>query len=433
MRSHRLRVIEQEASVRRDPEPRFRTAAVLGLGYVGLPTAAVFADAGLQVLGVDVNERVVASIVAGRSPIVETNLDALLRAVVDSGALRATTMLEPADVFVIAVPTPFKDGKKPDLAYVHAATRMIAPLLQSDNLIILESTSPVGTTEQMSKWLAERRPDLLFPHQDADHCTIHLAHCPERVLPGKVLHEVVHNERIIGGLSPRCSQAALDFYKIAVKGECHVTDARTAELCKLAENAYRDVNIAFANEMSLICDRLGVDVWELIALTNRHPRVEILRPGPGVGGHCIAVDPWFIFHSAPEEARLIHAARTINDGKPGWAVEQVTDLAAGMDNPTIACMGLAYKPDVDDLRESPSVEIAAALAARHLGRIVACEPFIEALPDRLVKSGVTQVGLDAALDADIVVFLTGHGAFREIAPSRLVGKRVFDACGLHRG
>jgi UDP-N-acetyl-D-mannosaminuronic acid dehydrogenase len=251
-------------------------------------------------------------------------------------------------------------------------------------------------------------------------------------LPGKVLHEVVHNERIIGGLSPRCSQAAVDFYKIAVKGECHVTDARTAELCKLAENAYRDVNIAFANEMSLICDRLGVDVWELIALTNRHPRVEILRPGPGVGGHCIAVDPWFIFHSAPEEARLIHAARTINDGKPAWVVEQVALLADGLHNPTIACMGLAYKPDVDDLRESPSTEIAAALAARHLGRIVACEPFIDVLPERLLRSGVVQVDIDAALEADIIVFLTGHGKFREIAPDRLQSKKVFDACGLGR-
>ena len=432
MRSHRLQLIEQQARVRNDPEPRFRTAAVLGLGYVGLPTAAVFADAGLQVLGIDVNEKVVASISAGRPPMVETNLEELLRAVVDRGALRATTTPEPADVFVIAVPTPFKDGKKPDLAYVHAATEMIAPLLAPGNLIILESTSPAGTTEQMSRWLAERRPDLVFPHQDTDKCTVHLAHCPERVLPGKVLHEVVHNERIIGGLSPRCSQAALDFYRIAVTGECHITNARTAELCKLAENAYRDVNIAFANEISLICDRLGVDVWELISLTNRHPRVEILRPGPGVGGHCIAVDPWFIFHSAPEEARLIHTARMINDGKPAWVVEQVASLAAGMGSPTIACMGLAYKPDVDDLRESPSVEIAAALAAKHLGRIVACEPFVETLPDSLVKSGVDQVDIDVALEADIIVFLTAHKLFRDITPACLQEKNVFDACGLWR-
>lgn len=412
------------------PQQRFRKAAVLGLGYVGLPTAAVFADAGMQIVGVDINEKAVASIAAGRPHIVETNLDRLLKKVVDAGSLTATTTPEPADVFVIAVPTPFKDGKKPDLAFVHSATEMIAPLLEQGNLIILESTSPVGTTEQMSEWLAERRPDLVFPHQDSEACDVHLAHCPERILPGKVLHEVVHNDRIIGGLTPRCSEAAVEFYKVAVKGECHVTDARTAELCKLSENAYRDVNIAFANEMSLICDRLGVDVWELISLTNRHPRVEILRPGPGVGGHCIAVDPWFIFHSAPEEARLIHAARTINDAKPTWVVDRVVELAAEFDKPTIACMGLAYKPDVDDLRESPSVEIAAALAAKHLGRVVACEPFIEELPEELIKSEVGQVDVEQALEANVIVFLTGHSQFRDISRDRLVGKKVFDACGL---
>lgn len=407
------------------------TAAIFGLGYVGLPTATVFAHAGVKVIGVDVNASAVASINEGRPHIVETNLDEMLRTAVASGALRATTSAEPADVFVIAVPTPFKGDKKPDLRFVESASRMIAPMLRPGNLIILESTSPVGTTEQISDWMAQERPDLVFPHQDAANCQIHLAHCPERILPGRVLHEVVHNDRVVGGLTPRCSAMAVDFYRLAVKGACHVTTARTAELCKLSENAFRDVNIAFANELSLICDRLGVDVWEMIALANRHPRVEILRPGTGVGGHCIAVDPWFIADSAPDLARVIRTARTVNDEKPHWVADKVTAAARATrkPHPVIACMGLAYKPDVDDFRESPSVEVVSLLAQRRVGQLLVYEPFADALPAPLSPWDTQLTDLETALSADVIVFLTAHSSFRDIDPKALEGKTVLDPGG----
>ncbi len=408
--------------------------AVFGLGYVGLPTAAVFADAGIQVIGVDINKSAVDSINAGRPHIVETNLDELLQKVVAAGKLRATTIPEAAQVYIIAVPTPFSEGKKPDVSHVMSATDMIAPLLKVGDLVILESTSPVGTTEQISRRLADHRSDLVFPHQDGLNPEIHLAHCPERILPGKVIHEVVHNDRVVGGMTPACSRAASEFYEIAVKGECHVTTARTAELCKLSENAFRDVNIAFANELSLICDRLDVDVWELIALTNKHPRVNVLRPGAGVGGHCIAVDPWFIVDSAPKEARLIHTARLVNDGKPRWVADQVVALARASksSSPTIACFGLAYKPDVDDLRESPSVEVVTLLASAGIGRVVACEPFVHEAPRPLVEAGVDLVDVEEALTADVLVFLTPHSQFRDLPMSALDGKLVFDPAGLNR-
>jgi UDP-N-acetyl-D-mannosaminuronic acid dehydrogenase len=404
---------------------------ILGLGYVGLPSAAVFADAGLQVLGVDTQQSIVDTVNGGSAHIVEAHLDDLLKQVVTRGTLVAATQPGPADVFAIAVPTPFKQGKVPDLRYVESATRMIAEHLVPGNIVILESTSPVGTTGQMSQWLAECRPDLVFPHQDAENCNIHLAHCPERILPGKVLHEVVHNDRVIGGMTPRCSEKAAAFYAHAVKGQCHITNDRTAELCKLSENAFRDVNIAFANELSLICDRLDVDVWELIALTNKHPRVDILRPGPGVGGHCIAVDPWFIVDSAPEQARLIATARQINDAKPGWVADQVMQAVAAHPGgkPKVACMGLAYKPDVDDLRESPSCEVTAILAENGLDLLV-CEPFVDALPAALSKPGITLVPLAEALEADILVFLTAHHQFKAIAPASLTDKVIIDPAGL---
>jgi UDP-N-acetyl-D-mannosaminuronic acid dehydrogenase len=407
---------------------------MLGLGYVGLPSAAVFADAGLKVLGVDTQQSVVDTVNSGAAHIVETNLDDLLKAVVGRGQLVAATRPGPADVFAIAVPTPFKQGKVPDLRFVESATRMIAEHLVPGNLVILESTSPVGTTARISEWLAECRPDLVFPHQDAENCDIHLAHCPERILPGKVLYEVVHNDRVIGGMTPRCSELAARFYKHAVKGACHITNDRTAELCKLSENAFRDVNIAFANELSLICDRLDVNVWELIALTNKHPRVDILRPGPGVGGHCIAVDPWFIVDSAPEQARLIATARQINDGKPECVAHKVEDAisAYGGNTPRIACMGLAYKPDVDDLRESPSCEVVALLSDKGHDVLV-CEPFVEVLPESLARPGVSLVPLDEALDADIIVFLTAHQQFRAINFGGLQGKVIVDPVGLLPG
>ena len=341
-----------------------RSAAVIGLGYVGLPTAAVFADAGLDIIGVDVNPDAVASINAGRPHIVEPNLEALLRRVVEAGKLRAVTEPEPADVYVLAVPTPFKDAKQPDLKYIEAAAHALAPHMAKGALVILESTSPVGATEQLARWLAADRPDLSFPQDAGDLADVQIAHCPERVLPGRVLHEVVHNSRVIGGMTRHCAARAVAFYRLAVQGECHVTDARTAELAKLTENAFRDVNIAFANELSVICHDLGIDPWELIEMANKHPRVNILNPGPGVGGHCIAVDPWFIVDSAPGNARLIHQARDVNDGKPRWVVDRIAEKAARFKAPVIACLGLAYKPDVDDLRESPSVDVVREAVAR---------------------------------------------------------------------
>ena len=408
-----------------------RSAAVIGLGYVGLPTAAVFADAGLDIIGVDVNPEAVASINAGRPHIIEPNLEALLRRVVEAGKLRAVTAPEPADVYVIAVPTPFREGKRPDLKYIEAAAHAIAPVLTKGALVILESTSPVGATEQLAAWLAQDRPDLSFPQEKGDLADVQVAHCPERVLPGKVLHEVVHNSRVIGGMTRHCAARAVAFYRHAVQGECHVTDARTAELAKLTENAFRDVNIAFANELSTICHDLDIDPWELIEMANKHPRVNILNPGPGVGGHCIAVDPWFIVDSAPEQARLIHMARDVNDAKPDWVVDRIDEKANGIESPVIACLGLAYKPDVDDLRGSPSIDVVRKTVARGIGEVLVAEPYVSALPDDL--HGAEHADFeDAIRRADIVVVLTGHSAFRSIRISDLDGKALIDTCGLFR-
>ena len=408
-----------------------RTLAVHGLGYVGLPTAAVFADAGLDVTGVDVNAEVVAAINAGRAHIVEPNLDALVRRVVEAGKLTAATDPPEADVHVIAVPTPLTEDRRPDLTCIDAAARAIAPALAPGTLVILESTSPVGTTERLAAHFAAARPDLTFPQTAGDLADIQIAHCPERVLPGRVLVEVVANPRIIGGLTRHCSARAVAFYRRAVTGPCHVTNARTAELAKLAENAYRDVNIAFANELSLISADLAIDPWELIAMANQHPRVGILSPGPGVGGHCVAVDPWFIADSAPQRARLIRTAREINDAKPGWVVDRVAAAALGREAPVIACLGLAYKADVDDLRESPAITVTRGLIERKIGRILVAEPHIRALPSGL--PGAELVDLDEAIRAaDILVFLTGHAIFRDIRLRDLDGKSVIDACGAVR-
>lgn len=405
--------------------------SVLGLGYVGLPSAAVFANSGLTVLGVDVNQAAVEMINTGRAHIVEPGLDDLLQHVVGNGSLKAACEVEPSDVFVLAVPTPFKEGKAPDLKYIRSAAAMIAPVLEKGNLVILESTSPVGATEKLAMWLAEERPDLALPSLNGNDGDIFLAYCPERILPGKVIEEVVANDRVIGGITKRSSEMAVEFYKHAVKGECHVTNARTAEMCKLAENSFRDVNIAFANELSIISAKMGVDVHELISLTNRHPRVNILQPGTGVGGHCIAVDPWFLVDSAPEDAKIIRTAREVNDAKPAWVVDQIEKIARGHKQPVIACLGLAYKPDVDDLRESPSIEVVHKMQERRLGQIVVCEPFVEALPESIAAFGLKNEKLDDAVAAaDIVVFLTAHDQFRQISPSSLSGKTVFDACGL---
>ena len=408
----------------------FETISVLGLGYIGLPTAAAFAARRKKVIGVDVNQHAVDTINRGAIHIVEPELDMLVHAAVTQGYLRATTTPEPADAFLIAVPTPFSDGHKPDLSYIEAASRTVAPVLKKGDLVVLESTSPVGATAKMAEWMAEMRPDLTFPQQMGDASDVRVAHCPERVLPGHVIRELVENDRVIGGMTDRCSEAARELYQVFVRGECIVTDARTAEMCKLTENSFRDVNIAFANELSLICDRLDINVWELIKLANRHPRVNILQPGPGVGGHCIAVDPWFIVDSAPDEAQLIRTAREVNDHKPHWVIERVKRAAARFKEPVIACLGLAFKANIDDLRESPAVEITAELAKRHPGLVLAVEPNISELPTRL-KGEVELCSLnEALLRADVIVVLVDHSPFKGVDPIRLQTKVVIDTRGM---
>jgi len=412
--------------------------SVVGLGYIGLPTAAVFASRKIEVIGIDVNQHCVDTINRGQIHIVEPDLDMVVHAAVTEGYLRASTSPEPADAFLIAVPTPFKEGFKPDLSYIESASKAIAPVLKAGDLVILESTSPVGATEQMAAWLAEARPDLTFPQQFGEDSDIRVAHCPERVLPGHVLRELVQNDRVIGGMTEKCSEAARALYKTFVEGECVLTNARTAEMCKLTENSFRDVNIAFANELSIICEKLEVNVWELIQLANRHPRVNILQPGPGVGGHCIAVDPWFIVDSAPDEARLIRTAREVNDSKPAWVINKL--YAAIGDhlsrNPgktakdvVVACFGLAFKPDIDDLRESPALEISKQVVERHAGKVIVVEPNIKALPATLEQAELCSV--DEAIErADILLLLVDHKPFKDIPAQSLQGLQVVDTRGI---
>lgn len=414
----------------------FDTVSVIGLGYIGLPTAAAFAAAGKRVIGVDVNPAIVDTINRGEVHIVEPDLDQAVRTAVSAGLLRASTAPEHADAYLIAVPTPFKGDHQPDLAYIQAAAKALAPVLAKGDLVVLESTSPVGATEQLAQWLADARPDLSFPQQAGADADVNVAHCPERVLPGQVMRELIENDRVIGGMSPRCSERAGELYRSFVRGQCIVTNARTAEMCKLTENAFRDVNIAFANELSIICDKLGINVWELVGLANRHPRVNILQPGPGVGGHCIAVDPWFIVDSAPEQARLIRTAREVNNSKPHWVMDKLDAViaeakAAGKHDRelTIAVFGLSFKPDIDDLRESPALDIAVELAARHPGRVLAVEPYIDALPKQLQAANVDLVDFPtASAKADIGLLLVDHKPFREqAAPTHL---RLVDTKGI---
>ncbi|TDY22753.1 UDP-N-acetyl-D-mannosaminuronic acid dehydrogenase [Paraburkholderia sp. BL6665CI2N2] len=408
----------------------FETVSVVGLGYIGLPTAAVFAARRKRVIGVDVSQHAVDTINRGAIHIVEPELDMLVHAAVTQGYLRATITPEPADAFLIAVPTPFSDGYKPDLRFIEAASHAIAPVLKKGDLVVLESTSPVGTTEQMAAWMAQLRPDLSFPQEAGEQSDIRIAHCPERVLPGHVIRELVENDRVIGGMTPRCSELARELYQSFVQGDCILTDARTAEMCKLTENSFRDVNIAFANELSIICDKLDINVWELIRLANRHPRVSILQPGPGVGGHCIAVDPWFIVDSAPDEARLIRTARTVNDAKPGYVIERVERAARRFKDPVIACLGLAFKANIDDLRESPAVEIADELAERFAGQVVVVEPNVRTLPASLDgKVRLCELN-EALLEADIIVILVDHAQFRRVDPVRFQAKVVIDTRGV---
>jgi len=419
---------------------QFNKVSVVGLGYIGLPTAAVFASRKLNVIGVDVNQHAVDTINRGEIHIVEPDLDMLVHAAVTEGYLRATTVPEPADAFLIAVPTPFKgNDHEPDLSYIEAASKAIAGVLQKGNLVILESTSPVGATEQMAAWLAEARPDLSFPQSHGEASDIRIAHCPERVLPGHVLRELVQNDRVIGGMTGKCSAAACALYKTFVEGECVVTNARTAEMAKLTENSFRDVNIAFANELSMICDKLDISVWELIALANRHPRVSILQPGPGVGGHCIAVDPWFIVSKTPEQARLIRTAREVNDAKPEWVLDKVDEAVGKFLNAhpgstvadvAIACFGLAFKPDIDDLRESPALMIALDIGAKHKGQVLVVEPNVRAVSNVDADGKLQLVDIDAGLAADIIVLLVDHVEFKGFAPELRPGQVLIDTRGV---
>lgn len=401
----------------------FNKVCVIGLGYIGLPTAAIFASRKVKVLGVDINQQVVDIINQGKIHIVEPKLDILVHTVVKDGYFKAATLPDEADAFIIAVPTPFKgNDHEPNLDYIKAASKSVAKVLKKGNLVILESTSPVGATEQMAKWLADERPDLTFPHQIGEESDIKIAHCPERVLPGQVIRELVENDRIIGGMTQQCTEQAVNLYKIFVQGECIKTNARTAEMTKLTENSFRDVNIAFANELSILCDKLDINVWELIKLANRHPRVNILQPGCGVGGHCIAVDPWFIVYQNPNEAKIIKTAREVNDNKPNFVVQKIKKKIKDILGPKIACLGLAFKPDIDDLRESPALDIVIKLASENASQILVVEPNIKQLPLKLQnKRNIKLVCLSQALDeADVVAVLVRHKEFIEVQSDKVV-------------
>ena len=387
-------------------------ACFMGLGYIGLPTAIIAAKHGVQVTGVDINPKVVEMTNQGHLHIIEPGMEEMLQEVVASGALKASTTPEVSDAYFMVVPTPFKGNHEPDISYVEAATRAVLPFLKEGDLYVIESTSPVGTTDKMKALIFSERPELVGK--------IYVAYCPERVLPGNVIYELVHNDRVIGGMDEASTTKAIEFYSQFVKGTLHRTNCKTAEMCKLTENSSRDVQIAFANELSLICDKAGINVWELINLANKHPRVNILQPGCGVGGHCIAVDPWFIVSKTPDLARLVNTARLINDGKPEWVKGKVREavlslVKKGRDvkDIRIACLGLAFKPDIDDLRESPALHITRDLAKEFPGQIVAVEPNVNTLPASLSGTSVELISLKEALQADVIVLLVGHKEFKE--------------------
>ena len=418
-------------------EPKIERCVIMGLGYIGLPTSVVIARAGIEVVGVDVKQETVDAVSRGRCPIEEPELPAALAELVAQKRIRAQASPTPADVFIIAVPTPFTGGYKPDLSYVEAATRAIAPALRAGNLVIVESTIPVGATEQVARWLEELRPDLAASERNSDRAPdVLVAHCPERVLPGQMLRELVENDRIIGGVCPASGLAGQAFYQRFVTGKCLVTDSRTAELCKLAENSFRDVNIAFANELADICDDFDINVWELVPLANHHPRVNILNPGPGVGGHCIAVDPWFIVSALGEKARLIREARWINSARPRQVVKRILQSVDEGGVASIGLFGMAYKPNVDDMRESPSIEVVEflakelALQRRSIDLRIA-EPYAKDLPHEIRNAAmVRKTTTDEALSADLLVMLTDHAEFRAIPQERVAGRRLIDTRGV---
>ena len=413
-------------------ELEYKKISVVGLGYIGLPTAATLASWGVDVVGVDVNQSAVSTIAEGRAHFSEPDLDMLVQSAVSTGKLRAQTTPEEAEAFIIAVPTPFLDDHSGDLSFVKAAGRAIAKVLKPGNLVILESTSPVGTTQKLCEWIAEERPDLCLPDKHPDAPDIHLAYCPERILPGRMVFELVENDRIIGGMTEACTDRAEALYEIFVRGELHRTNAPTAELVKIMENAYRDVNIAFANEIANVCDVLDLNVWEAIGLANRHPRVNVLNPGPGVGGHCIAIDPWFLISRLPEQTPLMRTARNVNDGRPEEVLKKVQQQIKRFREPIVACLGLTYKPDVDDLRESPAVKITQSLANDGQIKILVVEPHIKELPASLAEvDTLWKVELNEALDrADIIVLLVAHKVFTKINRRKIYERVVIDTVGL---
>ena len=408
-----------------------RTVSVIGMGYIGLPTCAVLASRDLDVIGIDVNPAVVEKVNRGEIHIIEPDLDGLVQKVVANGKLRAFTSPQPADAFIIAVPTPITEDHRPDVTYVMEAARSIAPVLKAGDLVVLESTSPVGTTRQMTILLAELRPDLKFPHLHGEAADVLVAHSPERVLPGKVLTELINNDRSIGGVSKASAARTVSLYSRFVDGDLFITSAESAELVKLTENAYRDVNIAFANELAAVCQDLSLNVWEVIELANRHPRVNILQPGPGVGGHCIAVDPWFIVHGAREEPPLIQTARGVNDGKIRHVIARANAMIDAAPGESIACLGLAFKANIDDFRESPARLVSATLARKYGARIHVVEPHTEQLPIEYEGTGATKIDLETALSTcGVLIVLVDHDAFRQVPLERRIGKRVYDTRGI---
>lgn len=411
----------------------FSVVSVIGLGYVGLPTAATLASHGVAVIGVDKSVSVVERINLGDTHIIEPDLDEVVRAVVSSGMLRATNTPESADAFLIAVPTPVNSDKSPDMGAVEAAINAIAPVLRKGDLVVIESTSPVGTTEAAAAQLKNLRPELTFPTESPNESDIMMAYCPERVLPGHTLRELVENPRLIGGLDEASTAAAKSLYRSFCRGELIETTARTAEMVKLSENAYRDVNIAFANELSLACDALDVDVWKVVKFANLHPRVDILMPGPGVGGHCIPIDPWFIHHAAPAVTPLIRTAREVNTRKTQWVVNQIERAAKLTGFSRVAVLGLSYKPDIDDFRESPAMQVAETLAnSTWVDDLQIVEPHIEKLPTGFSHRKTVRLSplSEALRTAEVIVLLVRHRDFLAIDQGALVGKCLIDTVGI---